>query len=81
MPPTFMNLWSLCGKKSADAMVASNAEQEIRPVLPQPFVQGETMALLLPHDPDYSIQAFKQPSRKDEPSRVIMENGRWKPCE
>ncbi|SHK32301.1 hypothetical protein SAMN02745216_03270 [Desulfatibacillum alkenivorans DSM 16219] len=80
MPPTFMNLWALCGKKNADEILAAGENQEIRPVLPQPFAKGEVMGLLLPHDPEYSIPEYKQPPRTDEPSRVVMENGRWMPC-
>ncbi|MBI9075875.1 MAG: NUDIX domain-containing protein [Desulfatibacillum sp.] len=77
MPPTFMNLLSLCGKKDADEIFAAREKQDIRPVLPQPFKEGNTMGLLLPHDPDYGIPEFKQSPRTDEPSRVVMENGRW----
>ena len=40
--------------------------------------EGETFGLKLPHDPEYSIEEFKQPHRPQETSRIVMMDGRWK---
>jgi hypothetical protein len=32
----------------------------------------------LPHDPEYAIEAHKQPPRPGETSRIVMRDGRWR---
>jgi len=36
------------------------------------------MGVKLPHDPEYTISAYKQPARRGETSRIVIENGGWK---
>ncbi len=80
MPPTLMTLLSLTGKGSIEDIFSVDQRESITPVLPQPHVEGDSPALLFPHDPDYGIKAFKQPPQPGRPSRVIMENDRWRAC-
>jgi hypothetical protein len=46
----------------------------IYPILPEP---GDNI-LKLPHDPEHSIEKYKQPARPNEPSRIVMTDSLWK---
>lgn len=74
MPPTLKTLEELTAYASIDELFAAARGRAIYPVMPQP---GEQI-LKLPHDPEYSIEKYKQPVRPDEPSRLVMTDGIWK---
>ena len=74
MPPTLKTLDELTAYTNIDALFAAARGRAIYPVMPQP---GEQI-LKLPHDPEYSIEKYKQPARPDEPSRIVMTDGIWK---
>jgi len=74
MPPTLKTLEELAVFSSTDQLFAAAQKRIIYPILPQVM----NYSLLLPHDPEYSIQSYRQPPRPDEHSRFIYENDRWK---
>lgn len=78
MPPTLKIMEELCEFSSVDELFSAAASREIQPILPQPFSEGDTFGLKLPHDSEYSIEEFKQPHRPQETSRIVMIDGRWK---
>ena len=73
MPPTLKTLDELTAYTNIDALFAAARGRVIYPVMPQP---GDKI-LKLPHDPEYSIEKYKQPARPDEPSRIVMTDGIW----
>lgn len=79
LPPTLMILLSLCGRVDIGDFAGLERQTDIRPVLPQAFSHNNETGILLPHDPYYSVDGYKQPQRPGEPSRVVMVNGRWVP--
>ncbi|MFH1138228.1 MAG: NUDIX hydrolase [Pseudomonadota bacterium] len=77
MPPTMKILESLAEFPEASAAFAAANRKKILPILPEPVRTETTIYLKLPHDPEYSIEAFKQPPRPGEPSRVILTTTGW----
>jgi hypothetical protein len=74
MPPTIKTLEELAAYADIDALFAETRGRAIYPILPEP---GDNI-LKLPHDPEYSIEKYKQPARPDEPSRIFASDGLWK---
>jgi hypothetical protein len=56
-----------------DELFVAARNRKIYPVLPQPMKGG----LKLPHDPEYSIERYKQLARPGETSRFLMTGGIW----
>ena len=77
MPPTLVTLEELAEYDSLDRLFTAAAQREIHPIQPQVFSQGKTLGLKLPHDPEYSIEAYKQPPRPDLKSRLYMTDQGW----
>ena len=73
MPPTLKTLEEMAEFCAIDKLFAAARNRKIYPVLPQPMKGG----LKLPHDPEYSIEKYKQPSRSGETSRFLMTGGIW----
>jgi 8-oxo-dGTP pyrophosphatase MutT (NUDIX family) len=74
MPPTFKTIEELSAFKDMDELFSAAKIKIIYPILPQ--LAGNI--LKLPHDPEYSIDAYKRPVNLCEPSRILAENGVWK---
>ena len=74
MPPTLKTIEELCAFKSIDELFAATANKDIYPILPQ--LSGN--CILLPHDPEYSIDEYKRPADTAISSRIMNENGIWK---
>ena len=74
MPPTLKTLEELARYACLDDLFAGVRSRAIYPILPEP---GENM-IKLPHDPEYGIERYKQPSRPEEPSRILMTDGIWR---
>ncbi|OGP67569.1 MAG: hypothetical protein A2031_01165 [Deltaproteobacteria bacterium RBG_19FT_COMBO_43_11] len=74
MPPTLKTIEELSAFKDIEELFSATKKKIIYPILPQ--LAGNS--LKLPHDPEYSIEAYKRPPNPDEPSRIISENGVWK---
>jgi 8-oxo-dGTP pyrophosphatase MutT (NUDIX family) len=73
MPPTLKTLEEMAEFISLDKLFAATRTRKIYPIMPQPMKGG----LKLPHDPEYSIERYKQPVRPGETSRFLMANGVW----
>ena len=74
MPPTFKTIEELSAFRDIDELFSAAKTKIIYPILPQ--LAGNI--LKLPHDPEYSIDAYKRPVNLCEPSRILAENGVWK---
>lgn len=77
MPPTLRSLEDISDITDTASLIQSVQDKKIYPVLPQARKINGELQLLLPHDPDYSIEGFKQPARAKEPSRLALVNDRW----
>ncbi len=77
MPPTLKTMEELADFSSVDQLFTEAASREIQPILPQTFTTSDGFGVKLPHDPEYTLTDFKLPPRPDEPSRIVMVNGRW----
>ncbi len=78
MPPTIKTIEELNEFDSSNDLFASVQEKKINTILPESFKVENGYGIKLPHDPEYSITAFKQPHRPDETSRFIQQESRWK---
>ena len=74
MPPTLKTIEELFAFRNIDELFSAAKTKIIYPILPQ--LTGNI--LKLPHDPEYSIDAYKRPVNLSEPSRILFENGVWK---
>ena len=73
MPPTLKTLEEMAEFISLDELFAAARNRKIYPIMPQPMKGG----LKLPHDPEYSIERYKQPARPGETSRFLETEGIW----
>ena len=74
MPPTLKTIEELSAFRNINELFSATQKKIIYPILPQ--LAGNI--LKLPHDPEYSIDAYKRPANLNEPSRILVENGVWK---
>jgi 8-oxo-dGTP pyrophosphatase MutT (NUDIX family) len=74
MPPTLKTIEELAAFRDIEELFSATKKKIIYPILPQ--LAGNS--LKLPHDPEYSIDAYKRPPNPNEPSRILNENGVWK---
>ena len=74
MPPTLKTIEELSAFRNIKELFFATQKKIIYPILPQ--LAGNI--LKLPHDPEYSIDAYKRPINLSEPSRILAENGVWK---
>jgi 8-oxo-dGTP pyrophosphatase MutT (NUDIX family) len=77
MPPTHRTIALLAGCKSVGAALEMAALSSLDPICPRlvPHVDagGETMALVLPGDPEHSVREERVPG----PSRYVLRGDRW----
>lgn len=73
MPPTLKTLEEMTEFTTIDELFAAARNRKIYPIMPQPMKGG----LKLPHDPEYSIERYKQPARPGETSRFLATEGIW----
>ena len=73
MPPTLKTLEEIAEFISLDELFAAARKRTIYPIMPQPMKDG----LMLTHDPEYSIERYKQPARPGETSRFLFVGGKW----
>ena len=77
MPPTLKTIEEISAFSSVDELFASISRGKIAPILPQAFQAKSGFGVMLPHDPEYAIEGYKQPPREKDPSRVVMVDGRF----
>jgi 8-oxo-dGTP pyrophosphatase MutT (NUDIX family) len=78
MPPTLKTIEELSAFESIDQFYSTLRNRKILPILPQAFETESGFGVKLPHDPEYTLEEYKQPARENDPSRVVMVDGRFK---
>ncbi len=78
-PPTHRTLEILAGFASADEIIAWCASVELAPICPelkpQNDAKGDTLALVLPGDPEHELKDPRTPGK----SRYVLRDGQWLP--
>lgn len=77
MPPTLKTIEELSSYSSIDELFDFVSASKVEPILPQAFQAETGFGVMLPHDPEYVIEAYKQPPREDDPSRVVNVGGKF----
>lgn len=78
MPPTLKTIEELHAFSRVEPLFASARSKRIHTILPEAFQTADGVGVRLPHDPEYTLDAFKQPPRPGETSRMVMQNRIWK---
>jgi 8-oxo-dGTP pyrophosphatase MutT (NUDIX family) len=82
-PPTIRNLEDLAAHATVDAALAWARAAVIAPILPKLVPLGDTLAIVLPWDPEYDTMPGEgiviDPSHPvaRPPSRFVLREGRW----
>jgi len=82
-PPTIRNLEDLAAHATVDAALAWARGRQVAPILPKLVPLGDTLAIVLPWDPEYAslpgegmvIEPTHPVARP--PSRFVLSEGRW----
>ena len=77
MPPTLKTIEELSVYPSIDDVFADVSTKKVETILPMAFQSETGFGVMLPHDPEYAIEAYKQPPRENDPSRVVMVDGKF----
>lgn len=80
MPPTLKTLEEMACQSSVAELLSWASSTIIRTIMPQISSDGDSIIIKFPHDPEYSIAELKQPHRPDEISRIVLQDGRFKPA-
>jgi 8-oxo-dGTP pyrophosphatase MutT (NUDIX family) len=76
-PPTHRTLEILSGFSSVDALIAWTETTTLAPICPELKPQkdhkGETLALVLPGDPEHELKEARAPGK----SRYVLRDGQW----
>lgn len=75
VPPTHRSLELLATCKDTDAVLALADAASLAPIMPRLVPAGETIALVLPGDPEHASQDAITPGR----SRYVLRGERWLP--
>ena len=78
IPPTLKTIHELSTFDRIERLYRYAQSRPIYPILPEVYAEEDSIIMKLPHDPEYSVQDYKQPPRQDEPSRIIFRDGIWK---
>jgi hypothetical protein len=78
MPPTLKTVEELNEFDSADDLFQAALSRRIRTILPETFTTEDSFGVRLPHDPEYTTEAYKQNPRPSESSRIVMRDGTWR---
>ncbi|MEN8243335.1 MAG: NUDIX hydrolase [Thermodesulfobacteriota bacterium] len=78
MPPTLKTLEEMACQSSVVELLSYTSSAAIQTIMPQVAAEGESIIIKLPHDPEYTLSALKQPHRPDEMSRIVLQEGRFK---
>ena len=78
MPPTLKTIEELNAFNTWDQLFSAAVSRQIEVILPQAYVTDDGFGVKLPHDPEYTLEGYKQPPRSGDPSRIFMKRGgRW----
>jgi len=72
MPPTLKTLEEMSSFSSIPDLFSYASSRDMPTELPQISVEADRVVIKLPHDPEYTVDAFKQPHRPEELSRFII---------
>jgi hypothetical protein len=78
MPPTLKTIEELNAYTNTEELFETARALNIQTIMPEFFKEGSEMGVKLPHDPEYTISAYKQPGRHGETSRFVIQSGIWK---
>ncbi len=78
MPPTLKTLEELNEFHSLEDLFEAARSRRIHTILPEAFMTEDGFGVRLPHDPQYTTEAYKQPPRPGETSRILMHDGLWR---
>ncbi|HDP24652.1 MAG TPA: NUDIX hydrolase [Deltaproteobacteria bacterium] len=78
IPPTLKTIEELSSFTSIDKLFLHARSNPVYPILPEPYTDGESFGIKLPHDPEYTIEAYRQSPSPQSPSRVVFRDGMWK---
>lgn len=82
-PPTIRNLEDLAPHASVEAALAWARSRPVTPILPKLVPLGDTLAIVLPWDPEYAalpgegIPVDPAHPAARPPSRFVLRDGRW----
>ena len=78
MPPTLKTVEELQAFSLTEPLFAAARSRRIGTTLPEAFRTGDSFGVRLPNDAEYTLDAFKQPSRPGETSRMVLQDGIWR---
>lgn len=78
MPPTLKTIEEILAFSGTEPLFAAARSQRLFTIFPEAFRTADLFGVLLPHDAEYTLAAFKQPPRPGETSRIVMQDGIWK---
>ena len=78
MPPTLVILEEMAEIDRLEDLFSPAAPRDIPVILPQVRVNGDEVGMILPFDPEYSLEEYKQENRTDKPSRLILTQKGWR---
>lgn len=78
MPPTLKTIEELHAFSRVEPLIAAVRSQRIDTILPEAFWTADSFGIRLPHDSEYTLDAFKQPPRPGETTRMVMQDRIWK---
>lgn len=77
MPPTLVTVTELSRYASIDRLIAAAVQRRPPLIRPKIFISGDEFGVHLPNDPQYEDPGAPSRDDENEPSRVVMRNGRW----
>ena len=78
MPPTLKTVEELQAFSLTEPLFAAARSRRIGTTLPEAFRTADSFGVRLPNDAGYTLDAFKQPSRPGETSRMVVQDGIWR---
>jgi 8-oxo-dGTP pyrophosphatase MutT (NUDIX family) len=78
MPPTLKTIEELAAFSNAGQLFDAARSRRISTIHPEAFRTADGFGIRLPHDPEYSLDAHREPPRPGETSRIVMEGGIWR---
>jgi 8-oxo-dGTP pyrophosphatase MutT (NUDIX family) len=78
MPPTLMTIEDLLTFSDTGQLFDAARSRRIFTILPEAFRTADGFGVRLPHDPEYTLTAYRQPPRSGETTRIVMEGGIWR---
>ncbi|MBA4421726.1 MAG: hypothetical protein C0390_01345, partial [Syntrophus sp. (in: bacteria)] len=78
MPPTLKTIEELLAFSCTEHLLAAARSQWIYTIYAEAFRTADSFGIRLPHDPEYTLNAWKQQPRPGETTRIVMQDGIWK---